>query len=118
MNLAHLFICTGPTCVAELDRQNISKIPIDTEQLKKAWKDNRLYGTIHLTFTGCLGHCNKANQALLITNDKAPQYFMRLEANGLIDVLVDWGKTAAKLGTLPPLPSILNEACYERLANQ
>ena len=107
MNLAHLFICTGPTCSASTDRDGNAKPPIDTEALKMLWKEHALYGVVHLTFAGCLGRCNTANQALIVSTD-APQYFMKLEAEQAVNDLVTWAKAAKEQGALPPLPSSLS----------
>ena len=115
MNHAHIFICTGPTCSANCDRDGNSKPPIDVEELKKQWKEKGLYGAVHLTFAGCLGRCNTANQALIVSA-QAPQYFMKLDGDKSVALLVSWAEEVKAQDRLAELPSELQQALYERMA--
>ena len=96
------------------DRDGADKPPFDCDSLKQRWKDEGLYGVVHLTFAGCLGRCNTANQAMLVSHDK-PHYFMKLDAHSAADALVQWAVAAKTTGRLPPFPDELNRATYQRM---
>lgn len=114
--LAHLLICTGPACSRSEDRSGVNKEPIDTQGLVARWKALRLYRGIHLTLTGCLGQCNRANQATLLNSDKVI-YLEHLSNNIDVDNLVHWASACVDEESLKPLPISLSNKIYKRLCS-
>jgi cobaltochelatase CobN len=112
--LAHLMICTGPACSDHVSRDGNGKPPINARGLVARWKAHRLYRSIHLTLTGCLGQCKRANQAVLLTS-AATIYIERIEHDADADQLVNWGLACAEAGELLPLPPSLADKRYDRL---
>ena len=57
--IAQVSVCDGPTCGGSRtpEGQRSAIAPIDRLRLVTAWKENRLYPSVHLCFTGCLGCC-------------------------------------------------------------
>jgi hypothetical protein len=57
--IAQVSICTGTACSGGslFEGERVVKEPISRARLVAAWKEHRLYGAVHLNFTGCLGCC-------------------------------------------------------------
>ena len=66
-----------------------------------------LYG-VHLTFAGCLGRCNTANQALIVSAQS--QYFMKLDGDKSVALLVSWAEKVKARAKLAELPGELQQA--------
>lgn len=112
--LAHIFICTGPACTKETDRLEQAKPPIDARGLVARWKEHKLYRNIHLTLTGCLGQCSRANQISLLTSGEAI-YLEGMDPVSDIDTLFDWAKECVEREELMRLPESLQSKRYQRL---
>ena len=113
--LGHLLICTGPACSNNTARDGGDKPAIDAKQLVAKWKEHRLYRFIHLTLTGCLGQCNRANQGALLTSGKI-LYLEHLESEADAEQLIQWALRCRDAQTLLPLPVSLERKNYQRLA--
>ena len=116
--LAHLMICTGPACSERIGSDGADKPPIDVRGengLVARWKQHRLYRHIHLTLTGCLGQCGRANQAALLTGTQTI-YLERLDHQADVDRLLHWALDCAAADRLLPLTRALQRRRYERLA--
>lgn len=107
-------VCTGPACSNDESRDGCHKPPIDARALVARWKEHRLYRAIHLTLTGCLGQCGRANQALLLS-DEDVMYLERIEHEADADRLVQWGLDCLEAESMLPLPVELKEKRYQRL---
>ncbi len=114
--LAHLLICTGPACSLDKNRSGEPKAPIDAKGLVARWKELRLYRGIHLTLTGCLGQCNRANQATLLSSEHVI-YLEHLDRTIDMDDLVNWALCCVREERLNPLPPSLANKSYKRLAS-
>lgn len=112
--LAHLLICTGPACTRCTDRDGHEKLPIDAKALVARWKKYRLYRGVHLTLTGCLGQCGRANQASLLSSGKVV-YLEHLDHEADVERLVNWALRSINEDRLAPLPKALKRKCYQRL---
>ena len=114
--LAHLLLCTGPACSLDKNRSGEPKTPIDAKGLVARWKELRLYRGIHLTLTGCLGQCNRANQATLMSSQHVI-YLEHLDSNIDMEHLVNWALCCVREERLNPLPASLANKSYKRLAS-
>ncbi len=63
--LAQLVFCQG-CCCGRTDRGR-PEVPVG--RLKEVWKGEKLNRSVQLTISGCLGPCDRANVALVITPD-------------------------------------------------
>jgi hypothetical protein len=97
--IAQVSICNGPTCSGSCppDGQRKSIIPVDRARMIAAWKQQRLYGTVHLCFTGCLGCCAHA-PVFAFSHAHGACLIGHGEAAALEVSLPRWGRKLANAG--------------------
>jgi hypothetical protein len=94
--LAQVLVCTGRSCLP-----SSSGPPV--ESLKAQWKQRRLYGRIHLTFTGCLGRCDRPAQ-MLICHPSGTLSFAAINSQDAWDALASWASASTAADRLLDLP--------------
>ncbi|MBL8149982.1 MAG: (2Fe-2S) ferredoxin domain-containing protein [Blastocatellia bacterium] len=107
--LAHLLVCLG-CCCGRTDR---GKPEVPADWLKAKWKEKKLHSSIHLSISGCLGPCDLANVAGLVTPLQS-LWLGGLTERKQYELLVDWASDSATLGMLLPLPEELQPHIFER----
>ena len=97
--IAQVSVCHGPTCLGGRppDGQRTPLTPLDRTRLVAAWKQQRLYGSVHLCFTGCLGCCAHA-PVVAFSHAHGSRLFGQGEAAALEDSLPRWGRQVADAG--------------------
>jgi len=111
--LAQLVFCLG-CCCGRTDRGR-PELPVDW--LKTIWKTEKLNPTIQLTISGCLGPCDLANVALVIT-PQGNQWLGGMAGAELYQTLVDWARNCQRQNQLLPLPASLAPHRFERFAEK
>lgn len=107
--LAQLVFCQG-CCCGRTDR---GRPELPAERLKAVWKGEKLNRSIQLTISGCLGPCDLANVALVITPD-GNDWLGGMAGDGVYDALTDWARACHAAGHLLPLPEGLESRRFER----
>lgn len=107
--LAQLVFCQG-CCCGRTDRGR-PELPV--EMLKGVWKTERLNQSVQLTISGCLGPCDLANVALVITPD-GNEWLGGMSGAGMYTALVEWARACHAAGRLLPLPSGFDGNRFER----
>lgn len=111
--LAQLVFCEG-CCCGRTDRGH-PEVPVG--RLKAVWKEEKLNRSVQLTISGCLGPCDLANVALVITPDEN-QWFGRLAGNDVYESLIAWAQECHREGRLVPLPEAFDALRFERFGPQ
>jgi hypothetical protein len=106
--LGQIAFCLG-CCCGRVDR-GFPAVPV--EQLKAAWKAEKLNAAVQLTISGCLGPCDLPNVALVLT-PTGTQWLGRL-ADSDFDEVLSWVRTCKAAGELQPLPPALAAKSFER----
>lgn len=107
--LAQLVFCRG-CCCGRTDRGH-PEVPV--ERLKAVWKEEKLNRSVQLTISGCLGPCDLANVALVITPDRN-WWFGGLAGNEFYEALIAWAQECHREGRLMPLPAEFEGRRFER----
>jgi hypothetical protein len=97
--LAQVLVCIGKSCLPSSGGPPV-------ESLKAQWKEGRLYGRIHLTFTGCLGRCDRPAQ-MLICHPSGTFSFAGITNPESWDALASWASASTQAGRLLAFPSAL-----------
>ncbi len=97
--LAQVLVCTGGACLPLAGGPPV-------ERLKAAWKERRLYGRMHLTFTGCLGRCDRPAQ-VLISHDVGSLVLAGIAEAQRWDALIDWAAACTTAERVLALPDTL-----------
>ena len=87
------------------------------ERLKAVWKGEKLNRSVQLTISGCLGPCDLANVALVITPD-GNQWFGGLTGDAVYESLVAWARECQRTGRLVPLPESLGPYRFDRFPSK
>jgi cobaltochelatase CobN len=111
--LAQLVFCEG-CCCGRTDRGH-PEVPVG--RLKAVWKEEKLNRSVQLTISGCLGPCDLANVALVITPD-GNQWFGRLAGNDVYEALIAWAQECHREARVVPLPAALDALRFERFGPQ
>lgn len=98
--LAQVVFCQG-CCCGRTDRGR-PELPV--ERLKGVWKTEKLNRVVQLTISGCLGPCDLANVALVITAD-GNRWLGGMAGDGVYEALIDWARACAAAGEVLPLPA-------------
>jgi cobaltochelatase CobN len=110
--LAQVVVCRG-CCCGRTDKGN-PELPVD--RLRAVWKEEGLGSAVHLTVSeGCLGPCELANVALLVTPDGA-EWVGRMDGETVYEVTVGWARECKRAGRVPPLPPELAARRFTHLA--
>jgi cobaltochelatase CobN len=107
--LAQVVFCLG-CCCGRTDRGH-PEVPV--ERLKAAWKGEKLNRSVQLTISGCLGPCDLANVALVITPE-GNLWLGGLAGDDPYDALTDWARESHRRGKLVPLPESLLSHRFDR----
>lgn len=107
--LAQLVLCQG-CCCGRTDR---GRPELPAEMLKGVWKAEKLNRSVQLTISGCLGPCDLANVALVITPD-GNRWLGGMAGAGVYDALVEWARGCHATGRLLPLPAGFDGHRFER----
>lgn len=111
--LAQLVFCQG-CCCGRTDRGR-PELPV--EMLKSVWKAEKLNRSVQLTISGCLGPCDLANVALLITQD-GNRWIGGMAGTNEYDALVAWARECHATRRLLPLPAGFEENQFEHFAEK
>lgn len=107
--LSQLIVCTGGSCAGREGGVHSPK-----KALLDAWKKDYLWRVCHVSFSDCLGPCDVACNAVLLTGQGA------VWLSGLTDDdytrLTAWVQASHAVGELRPLPPELQEKTYSRFA--
>ena len=107
--LAQLVFCQG-CCCGRTDRGH-PEVPVG--RLKEVWKGEKLNRAVQLTISGCLGPCDLANVALVITpNGNA--WLGGLAGDAVYDALINWARECHREERLVPLPDGFEARRFER----
>ncbi|HEY1189610.1 MAG TPA: hypothetical protein VGE74_18330 [Gemmata sp.] len=68
---------------------------------------------MQLTVSGCLGPCDRANVALVITPD-GHEWLGGLAGDAVYDALINWARECHREGRVGPLLAEFNERRFER----
>lgn len=110
--LAQIVFCRG-CCCGRTEKGN-PELPVD--RLRAVWKEEGLGFAVHLTVSeGCLGPCELANVALLITAAGA-EWVGRMDGETVYDAIVDWARECKRAERLKPLPPELFARRFTRFA--
>jgi cobaltochelatase CobN len=101
--------CLG-CCCGRTDRGH-PDVPV--ERLKAVWKEERLNRSVQLTVSGCLGPCDLANVALVITPG-GNLWLGGLAGDAPYEALIDWARECHRRGRLVPLPERLGPHRFDR----
>ncbi len=107
--LAQLVFCQG-CCCGRTDRGR-PELPV--EQLKSTWRDEKLNRTIQLTISGCLGPCDLANVALVMSPE-GNQWIGAMAGSDMYESLIVWARQCHSEQKLLPLPAELEQRIFER----
>jgi len=98
--LGQVVLCVG-CCCGQTDK---GRHTVPAAQIKSAWKAEKLNKTIQLTISGCVGPCDVANVAQIITPN-GTSWFGRLSDPAEYDALIEWARachSAKKLDQYQP----------------
>jgi cobaltochelatase CobN len=101
--LGQVVLCVGCCCGQAVK----GRPPVPEARIKSAWKAEKLNKTIQLTISGCVGPCDVANVAQIITPN-GTIWFGRLNDDTHYDALIEWARACHTTEKLVPLPSILS----------
>ena len=109
--LGQILLCEG-CCCGRTDR---GFKPVPCDWIKQHWKEQKLSKTVELTISGCLGPCDLANVACIISS-RDTQWFGGLQESWQYGLLVDWAKASRDACVLIELPSELDCHRFERFS--
>ena len=107
--LAQLVFCQG-CCCGRVDRGR-PEVPVG--RLKAVWKAEKLNRAVQLTISGCLGPCDRANVALVMTPD-GNRWLGGLAGDAAYEALIAWAQECHREGRLVPLPAGFDALRFER----
>lgn len=110
---AQLVFCLG-CCCGRPDRGRPA-LPVDS--LKRIWKEEKLNRTVQLTVSGCLGPCDLANVALVMS-PQGNVWLGGMEGPEVYDALISWARSCHAAGRLLPLPEDLDKLSFERFPGE
>lgn len=97
--LGQFIVCRG-CCCGRTDR-GFPEVPV--ERIKAAWKAGRLNRTIQLTISGCVGPCDVANVAVIVTPE-GTVWIGGLNRGEDFDAVVRWAESSHAAGEVLPIP--------------
>ncbi|MBM4023571.1 MAG: (2Fe-2S) ferredoxin domain-containing protein, partial [Planctomycetes bacterium] len=111
--LAQVVFCQG-CCCGRTDR---GRPALPVEMLKSVWKSEKLNQTVQLTISGCLGPCDLANVALIISPD-GNEWIGGMAGDAVYESLVEWARECHREGRLLLLPTEYNDRQFERFGSE
>lgn len=109
--LGQILLCEG-CCCGQTDR---GFPPVPRDWIKQRWKEERLSRSVQLTISGCLGPCDLANVACIVS-PQGTQWLGGLQEQRHYTMLLNWAKASRDTGVLLTLPSELSPHLFERFA--
>jgi hypothetical protein len=103
-----LLLCDG--CCCGRTEQGNPSVPL--KFLQREWTRRKLGKYLHLTPCYCLGPCDAANVACVLSAGTAT-WFAHLETQSDYETLFDWAAQHTQ-DTAPPLPALLKDKQLER----
>jgi cobaltochelatase CobN len=97
--LGQLILCRG--CCCGRTERGFPEVPV--ERIKAAWKAGRLNRTIQLTISGCVGPCDVANVAVIVTHE-GTAWIGGLNRGEDFDAVVRWAESCHAAGEVLPIP--------------
>lgn len=107
--LAHVLVCSGCCC----GRTDKGRPAVPLDWLKQTWKRHRLHSSVHLSISGCLGPCDRAN-VVGIVSPHASVWLGGLVAQTEYEALLLWALAVAEAHSYMPLPPALLEKRLDR----
>jgi hypothetical protein len=104
-----LLLCKG-CCCGRVER---GYPPVPVDRIKAAWKTEKLNRVIQLTISGCLGPCDLANVALVLT-PSGSEWFGLIKDDAPFDALLAWARACRAAGKLLPIPPSIIPFRFER----
>jgi len=111
--LAQIVFCRGCCCGRE-DR-GFPAVPV--ERLKAVWKAERLNSTVQLTISGCLGPCDRANVALILT-PSGLEWYGDLSEPADFDAAIEWVRECRAANQLLPRPATWESRRFVRFPDE
>jgi hypothetical protein len=111
--LAQVVFCQG-CCCGRTDRGH-PEVPVG--RLKAVWKEEKLNRSVQLTISGCLGPCDLANVALVITPD-GNRWLGGLAGNEVYHALINWARECHREGRVVPLPAGFDARRFEQFVTR
>jgi len=90
---------------------------LPVERLKEVWKAEKLNRVVQLTISGCLGPCDLANVALIIS-PQGNDWFGGMAGDAIYDSLIGWAQECRRENKLLPLPVEMGELRFSRFATE
>ncbi|MCS7068195.1 MAG: hypothetical protein RMK51_12410 [Meiothermus sp.] len=97
--LSQIIFCTGGVCGGK------EQAPVPKQALLERWKRDYLWRVCHISFSDCMGPCELANNACLLSPAGA-RWLGGLESQDYL-ALADWAAACKQAGQLLPLPEPL-----------
>lgn len=107
--LGQLLVCEG-CCCGQVAKGHA---PVPSGELKRAWKERKLAGAVHLTVSGCLGPCDVANVCAIVSRDGLT-WLGGIDSPEAYRLLLEWAEASRAAGRLLPLPEPLGPRLFER----
>lgn len=107
--LAQIFVCKG-CCCGDTTRKR-PEVPVD--DLKAAWKAEKLNRSVQLTVSGCVGPCSMADVVMLMAPDQVV-WLGPLQCPGDYNALVDWAQACHRDQRVQPIPTMLRDRVFHR----
>jgi cobaltochelatase CobN len=85
--------------------------------LKDVWTTEKLNQSVQLTISGCLGPCDLANVALVIT-PAGNQWLGGMAGDAIYRAIVEWARECHHEHRLLPLPSVLRDQEFARFERE
>ena len=106
--LGQVVLCVG-CCCGQTDK---GRPTVPEARIKSAWKAEKLNRTIQLTISGCVGPCDVANVAQIITPN-GTIWFGRFNGDTQYEVLIESARACHSAKSLVPVPVILTSLQFD-----
>jgi cobaltochelatase CobN len=106
--LGQVVVCVG-CCCGQTDK---GRALVPEARIKSAWKAEKLSRTIQLTISGCVGPCDVANVAQIITPNGII-WLGRLSDDAHYDALIGWARACDASKAVVPIPSALEQLRFD-----
>jgi len=108
--LGQLVFCDG-CCCGRVER-GFPALPKDA--IKARWKELKLNSVIQLTISGCLGPCDLANVACIISSEGRCEWLGGLSEAWQYETLICWAEECQRTRRFLALPATLAVHRFER----
>lgn len=111
-SIAQVMFCNG-CCCGRTDR-GYPAVPV--ERIKAIWKAEKLNRGVQLTISGCLGPCDLANVAVIVTAESTT-WLGLIEGDGDYDAIVDWARRIRRGEGSTEIPDRFASRRFDRFAS-